>query len=177
MFETLNTIDKFAPITLLEADRVKLMNRIDTKFIFPAQRLSEFIEAIHGNYQILEIDNFRLMPYKSVYFDTQDKQMLTTHHNGKLNRYKIRKREYVISNRSFLEIKTKTNKGRTIKERVVRTHQGLEFSASEKVFISKTAPYKEENLKPVLWNQFNRMTFVHKYKNERLTVDVACMPA
>ena len=40
------------------------------------------------------------------------------HQNKKLNRYKIRQREYLISDISFFEIKFKSNKGRTIKKRI-----------------------------------------------------------
>ena len=38
------------------------------------------------------------------------------HHNRRVNRNKIRFREYVGSNLTFLEVKTKNNKGKTIKK-------------------------------------------------------------
>ena len=40
------------------------------------------------------------------------------HHNQRVNRHKIRFREYVDSGLIYLEVKCKTNKGKTVKKRL-----------------------------------------------------------
>ena len=68
---------------------------------------------------ILQIDGKRKHDYKSLYFDTEDRKFYNDHHNQRVNRYKVRYREYVDSGLVFLEIKCKNNKGKTIKKRLM----------------------------------------------------------
>ena len=106
-------------IGLEEMDKVCLMNRIDTKFWFHRRSLAEMFHSIQPNYFILSINGITELPYLTEYFDTLSDSMYIAHHNGKLNRYKIRRRSYVSSGISFLEVKFSNNKGRTIKRRVI----------------------------------------------------------
>ena len=69
-------------------------------------------------YKVLTISGLRQGRYETRYFDTADYEMYTKHHNGKLNRYKVRFRTYVDSEMNFFEVKFKTNTGRTRKSRV-----------------------------------------------------------
>ena len=103
-------ISAFEPISLKEMDRVKLMNRKDTKFIFNEEKLPELLEALKDNYNILEISNKRESLYKTMYFDTDDFKFYTQHHNGKLNRHKVRYRQYADVDTTYLEVKFKSNK-------------------------------------------------------------------
>ena len=64
------------------------------------------------HYKCVEIENKRVSQYQTLYYDTKDMKLYNEHHNGHLNRYKIRHRTYVDSNLSFLEVKFKNNKGR-----------------------------------------------------------------
>ncbi len=82
-------VNEFTPISLAEMDSVKLMNRIDTKYIVSADRLADILSGAKKTYRILEIDNQREFLYRTTYFDTEDYKMYTAHQNGKLNRYKI----------------------------------------------------------------------------------------
>ena len=54
--------------------------------------------------------------------------MYLKHHNNKLNRYKIRFREYVDNDEKFLEVKYKTNTERTIKDRIKIKKEDLEIN-------------------------------------------------
>ena len=175
----LNILDEqlkaFRPISLLEMDRVKLMNRIDTKFIVGYHQLPEILAKASSAYRILEVDGLRVSPYSSIYFDTTDVQMYTMHHNGKLNRYKIRMRLYIQSGATYLEIKRKNNKGRTSKKRISisRDHfESLNLDEIERVFIRNKTPYELENLKPQLQNAFHRITLVDHNETERVTLDI-----
>ena len=64
-----------------------------------------------------EIDGQRLTAYDTLYYDTLDLQMYLRHHDRQLRRQKIRVRTYVDSQLTFLEVKNKSNKGRTLQAR------------------------------------------------------------
>ena len=98
-------LDSFDPISLSEMDEVTLMNRADTKFVFSIATLLKVIPKLSNHYRVLEIKGVRLSAYQSLYFDTDDFQFYHQHHNGKTNRNKVRYREYIDSDLSFLEVK------------------------------------------------------------------------
>jgi hypothetical protein len=109
--------------------------------------------------------------YETIYFDTPGHQMYLQHHNGKLNRYKIRFRRYVDSNLGFFEIKFKNNRRRTIKERIPFDGTGETIGGSALEFLRQTAPFPAESLNPSLHISFTRTTFVNHSLSERLTLD------
>ena len=111
------TLAAFEPISLTEMDRVKLMNRTDTKFAFHYDKLAFFLAEIKSHYQILTINDTNTPHYESLYFDDHQFRFFKDHHNGKGDRFKVRIRKYVESNLFFLEIKHKF-KGRTDKKRI-----------------------------------------------------------
>ncbi len=149
------------------------MTRTDTKFLFHFNKLSSILEKAKECYRILEIDNKRELAYRTTYFDTKDFSMYIAHQNGKLNRYKIRYREYVDSDTIFLEVKFKSNKQKTIKKRIKRKAVTTELSKKAQEFIEKNSPYSAAELEMKLATQFSRLTLVHKKENERLTIDFA----
>jgi len=112
-------LSTYDAISLGEMDGVALMHRVDTKFLINTKQLSELLLKAHDFYHVVQIQGERLTPYKTIYFDTSDAKMYNMHHNGKLNRVKVRTRSYVNSGISFLEIKKKNNKGKTTKNRIL----------------------------------------------------------
>ena len=162
-------LESFEPISLMEMDRVKLMNRVDTKFAFSLSEFLEFLPELSQNYKILEIEGIRTPFYESLYFDDDNFSFFKDHHNGRTSRFKVRFRKYVESNLVFLEIKHKF-KGRTLKSRIKVDEIPTELTEKQKEFIQSVIP-KEHDLKPVMWNSFHRMTLVNKIENERLTLD------
>jgi hypothetical protein len=165
-------IDGFAPISLSDMDSVKLMQRVDKKFILSINQLPLLLKKALVDYFILEINGVREQVYETTYFDTNDYQMYTIHHNGKKNRFKIRVRKYVSSEIEFLEVKRKNNKGETIKNRIVKPgeNEQLDFVGSTG-FIHKHTPFDEQLLWPKLGNRFTRLTMVNKDMSERITID------
>lgn len=153
-------------------DEVKLMNRIDSKFVFSFESMQHILDLMLPYYDVLEVEHSRLNRYESLYFDTSDLLLYRRHLAGKLNRYKIRYRTYVESQLSFLEIKFKNNKGRTIKERIKQSKMPALNEAPVSDFIKSHSPLSAEKLKPCIWINFQRMTFVDKQRKERLTIDV-----
>jgi len=166
------TLSSFESITLDEMDNVRLMNRTDTKYIFPVKDLSEILKDLSDHYRALQIESDRSCDYKTVYFDTQELKFYTQHHNGKLNRHKVRFRKYGNSDVCYLEIKFKNNKGRTIKNRVKKSAMQSELSDKAKLFIEKYVPVNAKSLQAKLWNSFTRLTLVGKQFNERITIDI-----
>jgi len=161
----------FETIQLEEMERVKLMDRIDRKFWFHEEDLPGILTSILPNYYSLSIDGQNQIHYATTYFDTPGNEMLRAHHNGKLNRFKIRRRTYIDSGISFLEVKFKSNKGRTIKKRITSEADSDQFSINEKEFIESLTPFHCEELLPGLLNRFTRFTLISKAMNERCTID------
>ena len=166
-------LSKFNPVSLQEIDEVKLMSRIDRKYWFHLSKLPEILLRTLEDYNILEIEGQRLMDYETLYFDTIDNEMYVKHHNGKRNRHKVRKRKYVSTDSSFLEIKFKTNKKVTKKKRIGIDFEENEFLVKELDFIDERTPYIGPNLRPVLHNKFKRLTLISKQKLDRCTIDIA----
>jgi len=164
-------LDTFDPISLAEMDAVRLMNRTDTKYIFHIDLLPELLEMVRNEYRVLSVNGNRQSSYETRYFDTKDLRFYTQHHNEKLNRHKVRFRNYIESNLCFLEVKFKTNKDRTIKNRMVVP--GFEDKLSEESvrFLRDIAGIEFE-LHYVLTNRFNRITLVNRYTPERVTIDL-----
>lgn len=171
----MRTVDEilkdFSPISLQEMDSVSLMDRTDAKYVLNEDKLAEVLEACLKDYRVLEISGTRKHGYKTVYFDTPDFHMYTAHQNGKMNRYKIRNREYAVSGINFMEIKFKNNKGKTKKKRIQVTNNEPEYSKEISEFIRKNTPFEFSDLTPVLWNEFSRLTLVHHQAIERITID------
>jgi len=164
-------IAKFSPISLSEMDNVKLMSRIDTKFAFNANKMSKLLLQLMPFYRILEIDGELIHNYKSLYYDTDDRKFYTDHHNQRVNRNKIRFREYAGSGLTFLEVKLKNNKKRTIKKRMKVDAITKELSEEHKKYIKKVIG-KKLAVNAKQWINFSRITLVHKTQKERLTIDI-----
>ena len=161
----------FSPIKLAEMDNVKLMSRSDTKFAFKFSKLPELLNQMMPFYKVLEINGKFIHDYKSLYFDTDDRKFYLDHHNGRVNRNKVRFREYVGSGLTFLEVKLKNNKKRTIKKRMKVDAIAKALSKEHKKYIKKIIGRKlEVNAKQ--WINFSRITLVHKTQKERLTIDI-----
>lgn len=168
-------LNGFESISLKEMDRVRLMKRIDTKFLVSLKQLPAILEKAKEHYRIVMIGNQRILPYSSVYFDTEDARMYTMHHNGKLNRFKVRMRSYVSSGISFLEIKDKNNKGITHKKRIpISTEQfnAMILDEAQNHFVDTNTTYQSVHFLPQLQNFFQRITLVDKNETERVTIDL-----
>ena len=152
-------------------DEVKLMNRTDTKFVFEYSLLNKVMEQIKAHYYALDVDGIRLNAYRCLYFDTEDFKFYFEHHNGKKNRNKVRYREYIDSGLCFLEIKKKTNKGKTIKERIKVTKIPVRMTEEDNSFVQQIMG-TDDVLLPKHWNKFSRITLVNKHIKERLTIDL-----
>lgn len=164
---------QFDPVTLGEMEQVDLMDRVDRKFLFGARHLERIFEEMRDNYRVLTIEEQSYSHLDSLYFDTPDSMFFYQHHNGKLNRHKVRFRYYHNTRLNYLEVKFKNNKGRTLKNRILRdSSQELPFKDNETQFLQNHIPVEPEILSPQIWVSFTRLNFLHKEKHERLTLDL-----
>ncbi len=171
----LNQIDSklsaLDPITLEEMSGIRLMNRIDTKFLVNVEKLPALLEMAKADYYVQQIGDLRKAFYRTLYYDTPAATMYVVHQAGKLNRQKIRVREYVESNLMFLEVKTKNNKGRTSKKRITITDENVLQNQEAVAFLDEKSKFKMNEIDFRLRNNFYRITLVNKEKSERLTID------
>ena len=163
-------LNTFAPITLAEMKSVRLMNRVDTKFVTTLPRLMQLLEMAKGEYFVQEIDGERNSAYTTLYYDTPRLDMYIMHHNGCLGRQKVRVRQYVDSNLTFLEVKNKNNHRRTRKKRITVTGFDI-IGEQQREFLKPLCWWDVDTLQPALRNWFNRITLVNKAKTERVTID------
>lgn len=168
----LDILSSFQAITLECMDPVKLMTRSDEKYVCRIDQLPGILEAARPEFQVLEHLNNRLMAYESLYLDTPDHEMYLMHHNGKLNRYKIRIREYRDSQEFFLEIKFKDNRGITKKKRIRIGADGNYLGDEIRNFMLKNSTYTPEMLKPMLSSSFERITLANTNIQQRVTIDL-----
>ena len=165
-------LSTFAPISLEQMSEVKLMNRIDRKFVTTTDRRYQLLQMARQDYYIQEIDGERNPEYDTTYFDTVAFDMYNQHQWNHANRQKIRFRTYCISGLQFMEVKTKNNHGRTKKKRMEVSDMNV-CESGKRTFLSKHLRYQADTLQPVLNNHFHRITLVNKAKTERLTIDSA----
>lgn len=165
------SLNSFKPVSLNEMDSVKLMNRTDTKYIFPSDRLPAILELARKKYKVLEIEEQRDFSYNTTYLDTHDFLFFYHQTTGKLHRHKVRYRIYESSGVSYLEVKRKTNKNRTIKWRIKNDFQNKTCDEKALEFLQEHIPDSYHCLKPVLLNKFKRITLVGLETLERITLD------
>ncbi len=162
----------FEPITLEEMKEFALQDRSETKFVMNTATFFEILMELSENYRVLEIGRKRKNAYQTLYFDSTDMEMYRNHHNGLLNRYKIRIREYLETSHCFFEIKFKDNKRKTIKKRISTQLVPLHINQKIHEFISENSRIMPDTLVPVLWNRYDRITMVSKNNIERVTFDM-----
>jgi hypothetical protein len=169
--ETEAVLGRLMPITLEALGSVSLMNRVEIKYLLNFRKVPLLIDMLTDKYQALEIGDLRLFPYSSTYMDTAESLFYYQHVHGKFDRLKIRYRKYESTNLSFLEVKKKTNKGRTIKWRIEKKADDGFPDPQSSGFIGDLSPVTADSIRPVLLNRFSRITLAGIESRERITID------
>ena len=162
------------PIGLDDMKAVRLMNRVDQKYMASVGQLDELLNRVSQSYYVQHIEGNPLAPYRTLYFDTDELAMYTMHHNRKLNRQKLRVRTYRSTDTTFFEIKNKDNKRKTRKVRIpIDVTMFYHVAEVPEVcrFVEQQTPYSFAKLHPCLENRFERITLVDKGMSERVTID------
>ena len=166
-------LSAFAPISLGDMDGVALLDRTDTKYMLGAHQALALLASLQDDYRVLEIADVRANRYRTVYFDTDDFDLYIRHHAGNEVRHKVRSREYVDSHVSYFEVKHKTNKDRTTKDRIKTGDlvTQLPSSGTTSDFLYSQFPLSRPGLRARLTNEFHRATLVNVRSEERVTID------
>ena len=179
-YESLNNLplwQHMATIMLEEMRGVKLMNRIDTKYVVSESEVLTLLERMaECGYLVQVINDVRACRYDTLYYDTECRDMYVAHHNRQLTRQKVRTRTYVETGLTYLEIKNKNNRGRTKKRRTEIAHNDFYTFAGNTAameFYRENGRYAHEAIAPALSTRFMRITLVNPRLTERLTIDLA----
>lgn len=165
-------LDRMEPISLEEMDSVKLMNRVDTKYVANEEDLdSLLLMAAEKGFRACLIEGRKITPYWSMYYDTDDLEMFRIHRAGHSVRQKIRVRTYECTGNTFLEIKRKNNKGRTKKKRIPLPDPSAINSEEASRFIADQSWYSRDRVSEACTTSFHRITLVNSQKTERITLD------
>jgi hypothetical protein len=105
-------------VSLAELGTAALMERVDTKFLLPAALAPEAVRRCGAWYHALEVNGRRPCGYRTTYYDTADLALYHAHHAGRGTRRKVRVRTYLATGERYLEVKLRTNGGRTVKSRL-----------------------------------------------------------
>lgn len=177
-YQRLNTLPLWGEMEVITLDQmrtVKLMNRIDTKYVASEGDVMELLRRLsHCGYKVQIIDGVRAARYDTRYFDTEDRAMYIAHHNRQLTRQKIRTRHYEDGSACFLEVKNKNNRGRTKKVRIeIPQSQLMALNSQEaSTFLTAQSRYEIRRLSPALSTRFVRITVVNPKLTERITIDL-----
>jgi len=163
---------KLNPVTLDAIYDIRLMNRIEIKYIFATRKVTDLVILLGKHYKVLEISDKRMLPYSTTYLDTADYLFYYQHVRGEFDRHKIRYRRYLATDESFLEIKKKTNKGRTLKWRIKNEPLSGSIDSRASDFIQEYLPDGSTSVKPVLESRFTRITLAGFEQKERITIDL-----
>lgn len=160
-------------ISLKEMAGIRLMNRMDQKYLTNIGTLKELLVLAQGSYYSQEIDGKRVSPYATTYWDDAETHaMFRQHETGRKPRQKVRVRTYLSSDITFLEVKKKDNHGKTAKSRVqVPSLQSVIDNNAGADFVKEKTGLNLSQLSPAVGNRFNRITLVNYAKTERLTID------
>jgi VTC domain len=160
------------PTSLKGLDKVKLMNRVDSKYVFPLGLLDEILTEVAPHYAVLEIEGKRLFDYVSLYFDNEAYDLYMHHHNGRYNRVKLRQRKYVDTGDVFFEIKKKVKGNRTDKHRVRISEIDKAISPEAQALMDKHG-VDLKDMQGRTWINYKRITLASNLTEERVTLDLA----
>lgn len=166
----LSILEEFESHSLEQQNSAALMNRMDSKYVLPLSLFTPMMKEISQDYSILTSNEKKIFNYQTTYFDNKERQFYLDHHNGKLNRFKVRFRRYVESDIGFMEVKFKNNKKRTIKQRIP-TNSLISNYKKVNEFINNTLGYTA-NLQTTLFVNYQRITLLNKHSLERITIDL-----
>ena len=151
----------------LDQGSVAYRERKDSKFLLGRNRLAELLSYLEPSFRVLEIEGERLQSYKNIYLDTPNFSFYLMHHNGQLNRYKVRERYYQNTREAFLEVKYKSSKARTRKWRIALP----EVSQMKEDFLKSIIGKVYVPLRPSLRTFYHRISLMSHSGKQRLTID------
>ena len=175
----MDPLAQFAPISLEDLTvQAALLQRFDTKYIVPLQRIEDVYAALSDSTLILENDGMRATSYVTAYFDSEDLHTYFDHLKKRRKRFKIRTRYYAESTDGFLEIKIQMPRGQTRKVRwpLDVSESGSELSDEHRELLNEalqSSSYQplSHQYQQTLTTTFSRTTLFDPVTLERITID------
>ena len=171
------SLEGFGTISLEELNaKAAMLERLDNKYIVPADRLLPAFRRFGELFDVLEIAGKRAFTYATDYFDNEGAQAYHDHHQGRRKRCKVRIRNYVDAGFSYLEVKLKDTRDATVKKRLKLAQQDRGLCDESLAFIDAchTEMYGTplgRTLNPVIGMEYERITLVAREGGERMTID------
>lgn len=176
-------LDRLLPISLPQLlSQAELMSRVDRKYLLASTALDVLLSELTADCAVLEIDGVRRFGYTSTYWDTPELAAFELAGRGRRRRFKVRTRRYDESGESYLEVKTRGARDRTVKTRIpyAATSPQLDSRAIEFVTEALTAAgvsgIDPARLRPSLTTTYQRSTLVtadSAGRPARATIDTA----
>ena len=168
------------------AERGELLTRLDRKYLVDLAVVPQLVAALWSRADgtaALELGGRRQFGYESVYYDTPTLTSYLQAARQRPHRFKVRSRSYLDSGQSFLEVKTRDGRRRTVKSRIDRPRTGdrwgLALDPLEQSFVAGhlqgSVPAPEEvawTLTPTLSTRYRRSTLFLPDDSARVTIDV-----
>ena len=158
-----------------------LQDRVDRKYLLEQATAARLVDALHPDHRVLELGAggraTRVQGYSTVYLDSTDLACHRAHLQGRRQRWKARTRQYVGSDLTRLELKTKGLRGRTVKvsqELTPGAHGAADDAAHAFLDAGLRAAYGrglDLALVPVLEVTYRRTTLASDDGATRLTLD------
>jgi len=149
----------------------RFAERRDRKFPCHINQITEVVKGLQDHYDLITPNDDSISAIGTLYFDTPDYDFFQAHHRGKGNRLKVRFRKYPDTQTSFLEVKKKSIKGLTLKERVLSPFESNAISEKMRAFLEENGIKTSIPLKPVLEVNYRRFSFISKDRVERFSID------
>lgn len=112
-------LERFSAVTLDDlVSEAELLTRVDRKYLIPVTMAAQLLTVVDPCSRVLEIEDRREFAYDSVYFDTPDYLSYRLTAQRRRRRFKLRTRTYVDTGAAYLELKTKSGRGSTVKQRI-----------------------------------------------------------
>lgn len=165
-------LSEFHEIGLDEIPRETLMERLDRKYTISIDQVGSSISGLSEHYNIVKAAGSVVAPYRSLYLDTPEFEYFHKHRRGFGNRTKVRYRTYPKTDTSFIEVKAKSNKGRTRKERIRVENFDYPLPTQTSGFLKNLIDQDElKSLNLSVEIEYDRLGFIAKEGDERFSVD------
>lgn len=174
------------PVGLDELNSIaSLQTRADRKYVIRRSDLDALAVQLGAVARVLDIDRRRSFGYWSTYYDTPYLSSYLDAARKRPRRWKVRTRTYLDSDVHFIEVKTRSRRGRTVKTRQPATAgDHSQLSADSRQFVATTltqrlgitAPESEQivaQLQPTLTTEYERVTLLVNSDSSRATIDTA----
>lgn len=133
-----------------------MMTRVDRKYLLRTREAEQVWAGLPSGTRVLEIGGMIRHKYNTTYYDTSGLDCYFDAAHKRRHRFKVRTRTYCSTGASFLELKTKGQRGVTVKERTPIDATGTHW-AWLNTHRSITG-CQSEDLAPVLDNTYIRTT-------------------